>query len=66
MEESLSFGVLGEHGRGVTEHFGIKVSPQLPWAKMVFNTRKIWEEKVNIYLWCVAIALQPIKDLWEL
>uniref|UniRef100_A0A8D0J7J9 Serine palmitoyltransferase 1 n=2 Tax=Sus scrofa TaxID=9823 RepID=A0A8D0J7J9_PIG len=23
LEESLSFGVLGEHGRGVTEHFGI-------------------------------------------
>jgi len=26
LEESLSFGVLGEHGRGVTEHFGISVS----------------------------------------
>lgn len=26
MEESLSFGVLGERGRGVTEHFGINVS----------------------------------------
>ncbi|KAJ6669681.1 hypothetical protein lerEdw1_000230 [Lerista edwardsae] len=25
LEESLSFGVLGEHGRGVTEHFGIKM-----------------------------------------
>ncbi|XP_044301987.1 serine palmitoyltransferase 1 isoform X3 [Varanus komodoensis] len=25
LEESLSFGVLGEHGRGVTEHFGINV-----------------------------------------
>ncbi|XP_015266123.1 PREDICTED: serine palmitoyltransferase 1 [Gekko japonicus] len=25
LEESLSFGVLGEHGRGVTEHFGIKI-----------------------------------------
>ncbi|XP_074994001.1 serine palmitoyltransferase 1 isoform X2 [Calonectris borealis] len=23
LEESLSFGVLGEHGRGITEHFGI-------------------------------------------
>ncbi|NXA57363.1 SPTC1 palmitoyltransferase, partial [Nothocercus julius] len=26
LEESLSFGVLGEHGRGITEHFGINVS----------------------------------------
>lgn len=25
VEESLSFGVLGEHGRGVTEHFGINI-----------------------------------------
>ncbi|XP_050801900.1 serine palmitoyltransferase 1 isoform X1 [Gopherus flavomarginatus] len=25
LEESLSFGVLGEHGRGVTEHFGVNV-----------------------------------------
>ncbi|XP_033019956.1 serine palmitoyltransferase 1 [Lacerta agilis] len=25
LEESLSFGVLGEHGRGVTEHFGINM-----------------------------------------
>uniref|UniRef100_A0AAR2M3P7 Serine palmitoyltransferase 1 n=1 Tax=Pygocentrus nattereri TaxID=42514 RepID=A0AAR2M3P7_PYGNA len=23
LEESMSFGVLGEHGRGVTEHFGV-------------------------------------------
>lgn len=27
LEESMSFGVLGEHGRGVTEHFGVNVSP---------------------------------------
>lgn len=26
LEESLSFGVLGEYGRGVTEHFGVNVS----------------------------------------
>ena len=26
LEESLSFGVLGEHGKGVTEHFNIPVS----------------------------------------
>lgn len=26
LEESMSFGVLGEHGRGVTEHFGVNVS----------------------------------------
>ncbi|XP_076811924.1 serine palmitoyltransferase 1-like [Clavelina lepadiformis] len=26
VEESLSFGVLGDHGRGVTEHFNIPVS----------------------------------------
>lgn len=26
LEESVSFGVLGEHGRGVTEHFGVNVS----------------------------------------
>lgn len=26
LEESMSFGVLGEHGRGVTEHFGVSVS----------------------------------------
>ncbi|KAH0628180.1 hypothetical protein JD844_009016 [Phrynosoma platyrhinos] len=25
LEESFSFGVLGEHGRGVTEHFGINI-----------------------------------------
>ncbi|KAM3843524.1 serine palmitoyltransferase 1 isoform 2-T2 [Vipera latastei] len=25
LEESFSFGVLGEHGRGVTEHFGISI-----------------------------------------
>ncbi|XP_073200989.1 serine palmitoyltransferase 1 isoform X6 [Lepidochelys kempii] len=25
LEESLSFGVLGEYGRGVTEHFGINI-----------------------------------------
>ncbi|XP_053323823.1 serine palmitoyltransferase 1 [Spea bombifrons] len=25
LEESLSFGVLGEHGRGVTEHFGMNI-----------------------------------------
>ncbi|MGH0177969.1 UNVERIFIED_CONTAM: hypothetical protein FKN15_076226 [Acipenser sinensis] len=25
LEESLSFGVLGEHGRGVTEHFGVNI-----------------------------------------
>ena len=26
VEESLSFGVLGKHGRGVTEHFNIPVN----------------------------------------
>lgn len=26
LEEGMSFGVLGEHGRGVTEHFGVSVS----------------------------------------
>ncbi|XP_048876256.1 serine palmitoyltransferase 1 [Brienomyrus brachyistius] len=25
LEESLSFGVLGDHGRGVTEHFGVNI-----------------------------------------
>ncbi|XP_050928667.1 serine palmitoyltransferase 1 isoform X2 [Lates calcarifer] len=25
LEESLSFGVLGEHGRGVTEHYGVNI-----------------------------------------
>ncbi|XP_041914851.1 serine palmitoyltransferase 1 [Alosa sapidissima] len=25
LEESVSFGVLGEHGRGVTEHFGVNI-----------------------------------------
>ncbi|KAG2466512.1 SPTC1 palmitoyltransferase, partial [Polypterus senegalus] len=25
LEESLSFGVLGQHGRGVTEHFGVNI-----------------------------------------
>ncbi|NWX91208.1 SPTC1 palmitoyltransferase, partial [Nothoprocta pentlandii] len=25
LEESLSFGVLGEHGRGITEHFGVNI-----------------------------------------
>ena len=29
VEESFSFGVLGEHGRGVTEHFGINVGDRL-------------------------------------
>lgn len=26
LEESISFGVLGEHGRGVTDHFNCDVS----------------------------------------
>ena len=26
LEESISFGVLGSNGKGVTEHFGIPVS----------------------------------------
>lgn len=26
VEESFSFGVLGDHGRGVTEHFNVPVS----------------------------------------
>ena len=26
LEESLSFGVLGEHGRGATEHWGLEVT----------------------------------------
>lgn len=30
LEESMSFGVLGEHGRGVTEHFGVNVSFSFP------------------------------------
>ncbi|XP_072310281.1 serine palmitoyltransferase 1 [Eucyclogobius newberryi] len=25
LEESMSFGVLGEHGRGITEHFGVNI-----------------------------------------
>ncbi|XP_034048459.1 serine palmitoyltransferase 1 isoform X2 [Thalassophryne amazonica] len=25
LEESMSFGVLGDHGRGVTEHFGVNI-----------------------------------------
>uniref|UniRef100_A0A3P9LQ38 Serine palmitoyltransferase 1 n=1 Tax=Oryzias latipes TaxID=8090 RepID=A0A3P9LQ38_ORYLA len=25
LEESMSFGVLGEHGKGVTEHFGVNI-----------------------------------------
>ncbi|KAK3550262.1 hypothetical protein QTP86_021328, partial [Hemibagrus guttatus] len=25
LEESVSFGVLGEHGRGITEHFGVSI-----------------------------------------
>lgn len=34
LEESMSFGVLGEHGRGVTEHFGVNVSTQLELNKI--------------------------------
>ncbi|CAM9125171.1 unnamed protein product, partial [Lampetra planeri] len=26
LEESMSFGVLGDHGRGVTEHFGVNIN----------------------------------------
>ncbi|XP_061119549.1 serine palmitoyltransferase 1 [Conger conger] len=26
LEESMSFGVLGDHGRGVTEHFGVDIN----------------------------------------
>jgi len=33
VEESLSFGVLGAHGRGVTEHFDVPVSTKLFSAK---------------------------------
>ena len=31
MDESLSFGVLGKTGRGVTEHFGIPVGIVVRW-----------------------------------
>lgn len=32
VEESLSIGVLGATGRGISEHFGIPVSARLLWA----------------------------------
>lgn len=41
LEESLSFGVLGEHGRGVTEHFGISVSAFLKHCIMETTCRSV-------------------------
>ena len=41
LDESLSFGVLGATGRGLTEHFGINVS-------VVFVLKN------NNFLWCVG------------
>lgn len=41
LEESMSFGVLGEHGRGVTEHFGVNVSPRCvhsPRTRVLFQS----------------------------
>jgi len=37
LEESLTFGVLGETGRGATEHFGITVSSPTSCAFLVWN-----------------------------
>lgn len=39
LEESMSFGVLGEHGRGVTEHFGVNVSSMLVFALQSENRK---------------------------
>ena len=38
LEESLSFGVLGEHGRGVTEHFGVNVSIEIRYSGKQLQT----------------------------
>lgn len=41
VDESISFGTLGNHGRGVTEYFGIPVSS-------VFLFLMVW---YNYYIW---------------
>lgn len=37
VEESLSLGVLGATGRGISEHFGIPVSACLLWEPILHN-----------------------------
>ncbi len=37
MDESLSFGVLGRTGRGVTEHYGVSVSIFLKAASLTIG-----------------------------
>ncbi|KAI4790415.1 hypothetical protein KUCAC02_034648, partial [Chaenocephalus aceratus] len=59
LEESMSFGVLGEHGRGVTEHFGVNrlsgqgycFSASLPpmLASAAIEALNIMEEDPDIF-----------------
>ncbi|XP_065386881.1 serine palmitoyltransferase 1 isoform X2 [Macaca fascicularis] len=42
LEESLSFGVLGEHGRGVTEHYGINLSLRKYSQAPESRERNVW------------------------
>jgi len=30
LDESQSFGMIGDHGKGITEHFGIPVCAPIP------------------------------------
>lgn len=45
LEESMSFGVLGEHGKGVTEHFGVNVSISV-------SKKTKWLKKLVIFFFC--------------
>uniref|UniRef100_A0A3Q1ICA7 Serine palmitoyltransferase 1 n=1 Tax=Anabas testudineus TaxID=64144 RepID=A0A3Q1ICA7_ANATE len=71
LEESMSFGVLGEHGRGVTEHFGINrlsgqgycFSASLPpmLAAAAIEALNIMEEDPDIF----AVLKEKCKHVYK-
>ena len=52
LDESLSFGVLGATGRGLTEHFGINVSVVFVLKTTTFCG--VWGGRVGEYM-CVCV-----------
>lgn len=58
LEESMSFGVLGEHGKGVTEHFGVNVSISV-------SKKTKWLKKLVIFFFLSTspVQLRQIKVL---